>query len=109
MSDNIPSAGLQLQRAVFLRGVSDPVENARITTVFYRPRHLDLRYRDGFVQAGPVSVPVSNVVEMITMLGNTIVSATFDAEEQPATQQEPVVEEDKPFRRRGRPRKNPVG
>jgi hypothetical protein len=46
---------------------------------------------------------------MITMLGNTIVSATFDAEEQPAIQQEPVVEEDKPFRRRGRPRKNPVG
>lgn len=114
MSDNLPSAGLQLQRAVFLRGVSDPVENSRITTVFYRPKHLDLRYRDGFVQAGNVTVPVSNVVEMITILGNHIEAARFEPEPEPEsasapeTQQEPAVEEAKPFRRRGRPRKNPV-
>lgn len=108
MSDNLPSAGLQLQRAVFLRGVSDPVETARITTVFYRPRHLDLRYQDGFVQAGTVNVPVSNVVEMITLLGNHIETARFESDEQPETQQESAVEEAKPFRRRGRPRKNAV-
>jgi len=121
MSDSPPSEGLQLQRAVFLRGVSDPIENSRITTVFYRPKHLDLRYRDGFVQAGNVTVPVSNVVEMITLLGNPLVTARFEPavvvgnpnpitfDEMPAIAEEPQVEEDKPVRRRGRPRKNPVG
>ena len=103
------STGLQLQRAVFLRGVSDPTETSRITTVFYRPKHEDLRYEGGFIRAGVVSIPLSNVVEMITLLGNTIerhpeVPADVDAlateiEEQPADA------EDKPYRRRGRPRK----
>lgn len=125
MSDFPPSEGLQLQRAVFLRGVSDPLENSRITTVFYRPKHLDLRYRDGFVQAGNVTVPVSNVVEMITLLGNPIVTARFEPAVLVIPNQNPAigvaddapiqvigeheVEEDKPVRRRGRPRKNPVG
>ena len=124
MSDSPPSEGLQLQRAVFLRGVSDPIENSRITTVFYRPKHLDLRYRDGFVQAGNVTVPVSNVVEMITLLGNPLVTARFEpavliapasnaeygGQEDTvyAASGEPQVEEDKPVRRRGRPRKNSV-
>jgi hypothetical protein len=108
------TTGLQLQRAVFLRGVSDPSETARITTVFYRPKHLDLRYEEGFVRTGQVSVPLSNVVEMITMLGNSVERREMPAPSEPEdtpvpTVQEPIAsEEAKPFRRRGRPRKNSV-
>lgn len=101
-----PTSGLQLQRAVFLRGVSDPAETARITTVFYRPKHLDLRYEGGFVKAGPVNIPLSNVVEMITLLGNTIERPLIELVEPQGAQKEPAVEEAKPFRRRGRPRKD---
>ena len=108
---------IQLQRAVFLRGVSDPTEVSRITTVFYRQKHLDLRYEGGFIKAGNVSVPVSNVVEMLTLGGNTIerkplgsvnVDVDGPAECEPETVQEPSNEEAKPFRRRGRPRKDAV-
>lgn len=103
------SSGVQLQRAVFLRGVSDPTEVARITTVFYRPKHVDLRYQDGFVKAGPVNVPLSNVVEMLTILGNHIERQEIPAPpvelEEPKPESKPS-EEAKPFRRRGRPRKN---
>lgn len=103
-------SGLQLSRAIFLRGVSDPVEGTRITTVFYRPKHMDLRYEDGFVRAGAVNVPVSNVVEMTTLLGNPTETRHFAEEPAETPIEEPVHEEaDKPVRRRGRPRKNPVG
>ena len=103
--------GLSLQRAVFLRGVSDPTEASRITTVFYRPKHLDLRYEAGFVRAGTVSVPLSNVVEMISLIGNTIerkpIEQPVEIDEIPVeAAPETVNEEAKPFRRRGRPRKD---
>jgi len=90
---------LQLQRAVFLRGVSDPSEESRITTTFYRPKHADLYYHEGFVRSGGVLVPVDNVVEMLS-LPVAVTEAAPPVEE-------PAVEE-AIIRRRGRPRKLPV-
>lgn len=90
---------LQLQRAVFLRGVSDPSEESRITTTFYRPKHRDLYYHEGFVRSGSVLVPVDNVVEMLSL--------PVALPEAAQVTEEPAVEE-AVIRRRGRPRKFPV-
>ena len=53
-----------------------------------------------------MSIPLSNVVEMITLLGNTIERTPLEAAEPQDAPKEPAVEEAKPFRRRGRPRKD---
>lgn len=90
---------LQLQRAVFLRGVSDPSEESRITTTFYRPKHRDLYYHEGFVRSGSVLVPVDNVVEMLSL--PVVVTEAAPPVEEPAVE-EAII------RRRGRPRKLPV-
>jgi hypothetical protein len=86
-----------LQRAIFLRGVSDPAETARVTTTLFRPKHGDLRLEGAFVCSGELRVPISNVVEL------RVVS-------EPVVADEPVVEqvEEQPVeevKRRGRPRK----
>lgn len=136
---------IELQRAIFLRGVFDPADATRITTTLYRPKHQDLRYEDGFVRSGDLMVPLDNVVELKSisfeerkpsvetelerildrskrvhgkddaiMTVEATIGAVLDAVEDSVTEvfeeasREPAVEEDKPVRRRGRPRKNPV-
>lgn len=109
MSDSPTTPSLQLQRAVFLRGVSDPSDQTRITTVFYKPKHMDLRYEGGFIRSGTVSVPVSNVVEMMSAVEETAEEpAVLDAPTESPNGESVHEEADKPVRRRGRPRKNPV-
>jgi hypothetical protein len=108
---------LTLQRAIFLRGVFDPADPSRITTTLYRPKHMDLRYEDGFVRSGDLLVPLDNVVELKSIprdegsgapdcdvkeasnVSALVAQASVETDETP----EPIV------RRRGRPRKNPVG
>lgn len=96
---------LQLQRAIFLRGVFDPSDPSRITTTLYRPKHGDLRYENGFVRSGDLLVPLDNVVELKTVP----VPQIEDPKEPPhavvAVKEEP---EAAPVRRRGRPPRNPV-
>ena len=95
---------MDLQRAVFLRGVSDPSDIYRVTTTLFRPKHADLRIEDGFVASGNIRVPLSNVVEL----------RTVDAPAPEATQPveadgevEDVAYSQAP-KRRGRPRKQPT-
>lgn len=109
---------LTLQRAIFLRGVFDPADPSRITTTLYRPKHVDLRFEDGFVRSGDLLVPLDNVVELkstprdegcgaaagdVKEDPNVSALVAQDAAEAPQTVEEPIV------RRRGRPRKNPGG
>jgi hypothetical protein len=109
---------LTLQRAIFLRGVFDPADPSRITTTLYRPKHMDLRFEDGFVRAGDLLVPLDNVVELKSIPRdegsgapacdvkedpNVSALVAQDAVEAAETVEEPVI------RRRGRPRKNPSG
>jgi hypothetical protein len=112
VEENIKAA-FPIQRAVFLRGVDDPSEKSRITTTFYRPKHMDLRYEEGFVKAGYTMVPLNNVVEMIALKLEVAIEAPEAApivEALETSEKESVTdEEDKPARRRGRPRKIPVG
>lgn len=94
---------LPLQRAIFLRGVFDPADTSRITTTLYRPKHVDLRYENGFVRSGDLLVPLDNVVELKSL-------AVEDPSAEAAVKEvaeEPSIEETT-VRRRGRPRKNPV-
>ena len=90
-----------LQRAIFLRGVSDPADPFRVTTTLFRPKHDDLRLEDGFVCSGVLRVPLSNVVELRAMPG------VAECAVEPVVEQieEPQVEE---VKRRGRPRKQPI-
>jgi hypothetical protein len=92
------SEKISLQRAVFLRGVSDPAEFSRVTTTLFRPKHTDLRLEGEFVCSGDIRVPLSNVVELRTL------AEPVESTEQAAIEEveEPKVEE---VRRRGRPRK----
>ena len=94
---------LPLQRAIFLRGVFDPSDSSRITTTLYRPKHVDLRYENGFVRSGDLLVPLDNVVELKS------ISPESPAAETPVSEvaEEPALEE-AIVRRRGRPRKNPI-
>lgn len=94
---------MDIQRAVFLRGVSDPADIYRVTTTLFRPKHPDLRVENGFVASGNVRVPLSNVVEL-RALDAPAPEAAEPAEvggevEYAATEQAP--------KRRGRPRKQP--
>ena len=100
---------LLLQQAVFLRGVNDPADPGRITTTLYRPKHKDLRFDQGFVRSGDVLVPLDNVVELRSIRPEAVDDHApgVAGEEVTAPAPEPVVEEAP--RRRGRPRKNPVG
>jgi len=99
---------LLLQQAVFLRGVNDPADPGRITTTLYRPKHKDLRFEQGFVRSGDVLVPLDNVVELRSIKPDTTPDeAPVEGEEVVEAAPETVVEEAP--RRRGRPRKNPVG
>ena len=94
-----------LQRAIFLRGVSDPADAFRVTTTLFRPKHDDLRLEDGFVCSGVLRVPLSNVVELRAMPG--VAESAVEPAVEPAVEQveEPQVEE---VKRRGRPRKQPI-
>ena len=91
---------MDIQRAVFLRGVSDPADIYRVTTTLFRPKHADLRVEDGFVVSGTIRVPLSNVVEL-RAIDAPAPEAAKPAEagevEDAATEQAP--------KRRGRPRK----
>lgn len=109
MEENITKS-FPIQRAVFLRGVDDPSEKSRITTTFYRPKHMDLRYEEGFVKAGSTLVPLNNVVEMISIKLEPVavpVVCVEPSDDAPEVSEKVSVtdEEDKPARRRGRPRK----
>lgn len=109
---------MELKRAILLRGVTDPADATRLTTVLYRPKHKDLRWEDGFVRSGDVMVPLDNVSELRVLTPEAGLSiedhgidrtarvhvasvAVDQAEETP-------VEEAKPVRRRGRPAKATV-
>lgn len=93
---------MDIQRAVFLRGVSDPADIYRVTTTLFRPKHADLRVEDGFVVSGNIRVPLTNVVEL-RAIDAPPAQAAEPAEagevEDAATEQAP--------KRRGRPRKQP--
>lgn len=99
---------LPLQRAIFLRGVFDPSDPSRITTTLYRPKHLDLRFENGFVRSGDLLVPLDNVVELKSLPVVEPAPAVEPAEPEPAvlTAHENQEPQDS-VRRRGRPRKNP--
>ena len=94
---------LPLQRAIFLRGVFDPADTSRITTTLYRPKHVDLRYENGFVRSGDLLVPLDNVVELKSL---PVEDPAAEASVQEVVE-EPALEE-AIVRRRGRPRKNPI-
>lgn len=94
---------LPLQRAIFLRGVFDPADSSRITTTLYRPKHVDLRYENGFVRSGDLLVPLDNVVELKSL---PVEDPATEASVQEVVE-EPALEE-AIVRRRGRPRKNPI-
>jgi hypothetical protein len=92
---------MDIQRAVFLRGVSDPADIYRVTTTLFRPKHADLRVEDGFVVSGNIRVPLSNVVEL-RAIDAPPAEATEPAEA--GGEVEDVASTQGP-KRRGRPRK----
>lgn len=106
---------MELKRAILLRGVTDPADSTRLTTVLYRPKHTDLRWEDGFVRSGDVMVPLDNVSELRVLVpeadvphADTIIDRTARVHANPVTvekAEETPVEEAKPIRRRGRPAK----
>lgn len=104
---------LPLQRAIFLRGVFDPCDSSRITTTLYRPKHMDLRYEEGFVRAGDLLVPLDNVVELKSLPVDfaPVAELAKDAPENVdvVVVQEAAAQEEPLLRRRGRPRKNTDG
>jgi hypothetical protein len=93
---------MDIQRAVFLRGVSDPADIYRVTTTLFRPKHADLRFEDGFVVSGNIRVPLSNVVELRAIDA----PAPEAAEPAEAGEVDDAATEQAP-KRRGRPRKQP--
>lgn len=112
---------MELKRAILLRGVTDPADATRLTTVLYRPKHGDLRWENGFVRSGDVLVPLDNVSELRSYtpevekpaedkpidLKERVHHAVVSVESAVEKPVEPTVEE-KPLRRRGRPAKKPA-
>ena len=100
---------MNLQRVTFLRGVNDPSREGSLTTTFYRPRHNDLRFEDGFVVAKNIYVPLTNVVELHGVLEQPEVAvediAVNREQREHHASEEPADVEEAPVRRRGRPRK----